>query len=79
MDSIRTKLFHKIESFAEVNAHYCMLYGKAKGNDFAVDQKLGGHLPALWPVFRDNVCPKARELAEELLIRRDRGPASPRP
>ena len=70
---------HRIESFAEMCAHYCMLYGKTRGNEFAVDRQIGGHLPALWPVFRDSVIGKTQEFAEELLIKRERGRPAPRP
>lgn len=70
---------HKVESFAEMNAHYCMLHGKMRGNELAVDRQIGGHLPALWPVFRDSMIAKAQELAEELLIKHERGRPMPRP
>jgi hypothetical protein len=63
---------HRIESFAEMTAHYSMVYAGNDGNEKKVDKILSEYYPHLWPVYRETAIPNLKKLAEGLVNVRDK-------
>ncbi|MBU0860002.1 MAG: hypothetical protein KJ667_08690, partial [Alphaproteobacteria bacterium] len=61
---------HPREAFAEMTAHYDMMYARFEGQEDAVDRVLTRNYPILWPAYRDMIIPKVEAHAEELWARR---------